>query len=529
MILRKPYAILIKNFKLIHVILSAMMVYLFYRTNSILRFLNEYIGSSQIKIKSDVLDQLFGPIFIVLVVFIILLTLIIMGLLAFKKKPIKFYIYNISVYIFSTVIYIIAFYTIQKLQYGLLDVKTLKLLQDFTLVTLLLQITTIVITIVRATGFNIKNFNFEQDLEHIEIDEKDNEEFEVNVDVDTDKLLRRIKKKLRYAKYIYVENRLFINILVGITISVMAVVIYFNTDVYSKTYSKSESFKTVRFILGTNDSYRTKYLNRNETITDGYELVIVRINVKNLYFKKTKLDTGRFILYANKNSYYHTIEYKDYLKDLGETYINDYIPRDDSFYNYILVFKVKENDITDKMLLKYNDFTNDDIKINVIPNNLNKKKVEKTSSLGNELVFKNSIFNETKIKIDSYEFNDSFKLDYNYCIDGNCYNSAEYVNVSATDNYNKTLLKITGTLNYDESLPIVKSNNMYKFISKYAVIKYKEGDSLKTSLTELKQVKPKKTSLENTYFIEVSNKIKDSEKIQLEFNIRNRIYTYVLK
>ena len=110
MILRKPYAILIKNFKLIHVILSAMMVYLFYRTNSILRFLNEYIGSSQIKIGDTVLDELFGPIFIILVVFIILLTLIIMGLLAFKKKPIKFYIYNIAVYIFSTVVYIIAFY-----------------------------------------------------------------------------------------------------------------------------------------------------------------------------------------------------------------------------------------------------------------------------------------------------------------------------------------------------------------------------------------------------------------------------------
>ena len=352
MILRKPYAILIKNFKLIHVILSAIMVYLFYRTNSILRFLNEYIGSSQIKIGDTVLDELFGPIFIILVVFIILLTLIIMGLLAFKKKPIKFYIYNIAVYIFSTIVYIIAFYIIQKLQYGLLDVKTLKLLQDFTLVTLLFQITTIIITIVRATGFNIKNFNFEQDLEHLEIAETDNEEFEVNVDLDTDKLLRRIKKKLRYAKYIYVENRLFINILIGITVSVMAIVIYFNTDVYSKTYSKSESFKTVRFILGTNDSYRTKYLNRTKTIDDGYELVVVRINVKRIYSKKIGLNTGRFILYANKNLYYHTIEYKDYLKDLGETYINNNISND-KFDNYILVFKVKENDISNKMILKY--------------------------------------------------------------------------------------------------------------------------------------------------------------------------------
>lgn len=528
MILRKPYAILIKNFKLIHVILSAMMVYLFYRTNSILRFLNEYIGSSQIKIGDTILDELFGPIFIILVVFIVLLTLIIMGLLAFKKKPIKFYIYNIAVYIFSTIVYIIAFYIIQKLQYGLLDVKTLKLLQDFTLVTLLFQITTIIITIVRATGFNIKNFNFEQDLEHLEIAETDNEEFEVNVDLDTDKLLRRIKKKLRYAKYIYVENRLFINILIGITVSVMAIVIYFNTDVYSKTYSKSESFKTVRFILGTNDSYRTKYLNRTKTIDDGYELVVVRINVKRIYSKKIGLNTGRFILYANKNLYYHTIEYKDYLKDLGETYINNNISND-KFDNYILVFKVKENDISNKMILKYTDFTNDDVKINVSPINLNNKKEESSSSLGNELVFKNSIFKNTKLKIDSYEFGDSFKIDYNYCTSTDCYASAEYVNVSATDNYNKTLLKIVGTFSYDETLPIIKNKSMYKFINNYAVIKYKENGTMKTSLTELKEVKPKKTSIDNTYFIEVSNKIKESENIVLEFNIRNKIYSYTIK
>ena len=155
MILRKPYAILIKNFKLIHLILSGMMVYLFYRTNSILSFLNEYIGSSQIKIKDTTLSTLFGNVFFVLVALIILLTIIIMALMAFKKKPIKFYIYNIITYIYSITIYIVAFTTIQKLQYGLLDVKTLKLIQDLTTAALVIQIVAIVIVIIRATGFDI--------------------------------------------------------------------------------------------------------------------------------------------------------------------------------------------------------------------------------------------------------------------------------------------------------------------------------------------------------------------------------------
>lgn len=528
MILRKPYALLIKYFKLIHIILSIMMIYLFYRTNSILSFLKEYIGSSQIKIKDIVLNELFGPIFIVLVIFIILFTLIIMALMAFKKKPIKFYIYNIIVYIFSTIIYVIAYSTISKLQFGLLDVKTLKLIQDFTLTTLVFQITTILITIIRATGFNIKSFNFEEDLEHIEIEETDNEEFEVNLDVDTDKLLRKIKKKIRYAKYIYIENMLFINILAIIFVSCVSVFLYFNTDVYSKTYSKSESFKTVRFILGTNESYRTKYLNRNKLIEDGYELVVVRINAKNIYHSKLKLNTGRFILQTDNELYYHTVEYKDYLKDLGITYIDEYIPKN-KFENYILVFKVRTEDINNKMILKYNDYTDEEIKINVKPINLNKHYDEINSQLGSELVFSNSVFNNTKLKIESYEINESFKIDYKYCVESNCYDSAEYVNISASDNYNKTLLKITGEFIYDEKLPIIKNNDMFKFIKDYAVIKYKDGNVMREINAEIKEIKPRKTNIENTYFIEVPSKMKDSTNIVLEFNIRNHIYSYIIK
>lgn len=527
MILRKPYALLIKYFKVIHLVLATMMIYLFYRTNLILTFLKEYISSPQIKIGSEVVETLFDPIFIVLIVFIIVFTLIVMSLMAFKKKPIKLYIYNIIVYIFSAVIYIVAFSTIEKLQFGLLDVKTLKLIQDFVLTTLMFQITTILVTIVRATGFNIKSFNFEEDLEQLEITEDDNEEFEVNLDVDTDKLIRRIKKKFRYAKYIYIENMLFINILIVLFVSCTSVFLYFNTDVYSKTYTKSESFKTVRFILGTNESYRTKYLNRIEKIEDGYELVVVRINAKRLYSKKIGLETGRFVLFANDNPYYHTTLYKDYLSDLGETYINNKISSD-KFDNYILVFKVKVNDIKD-MILKYSDYANEEIKISINPINLNIKKEGVSSSLNNELIFVNSVFDDTKFKIESYEFGDSFKLDYKYCVEENCYDSAEYVNVSASSNYNKTLLKLVGAVKYDEKLPIVKNNSMYKFINNYATIKYKEGNDMKISHAGLKEIKPRHTNVKNTYFIEVPSKLKDAESIILEFNVRNVIYNYVIK
>ena len=46
MILRKPYAFLVKHFRLIHIILLAFMAYVFVAAQNILDFLNEYIGSA---------------------------------------------------------------------------------------------------------------------------------------------------------------------------------------------------------------------------------------------------------------------------------------------------------------------------------------------------------------------------------------------------------------------------------------------------------------------------------------------------
>ncbi len=528
MILRKPYAILIKNFKLIHAILALLMGYLFYRTNLIISFINEYIGSSQLKVKENVLDTLFGPIFFILVAFIIIFSIVVMSVMTFKKKPIKFYLYNIFTYIYSLVIYIVTFYLIQTLQHGLIDIKTLKLVQDFSTVALLFQAAALVIVIIRATGFDIKGFNFKEDLAELEIEEQDNEEFEVNLEVDTDKLMRKIRKRFRYAKYIYVENKLFINIMLVLFLTVGSLYAFLNIDVYSKTYKKAESFKTVQFIIGTDESFVSKYDFEGNIIEEGYELVVVRVNLRRIYYKNINFNTGRLALVTNNNLYYHNIEYRNEVKDLGVSYMNEKISSD-KFDYYVMVFKVKTEDIEKKMLLKYTDTTDDVVKINIIPNNLDNKEKTVNYKLGEEIDFKDSILDNTKIKIDSYELNESFKLDYNYCVEENCYNSAEYINVTATDNYNKTLLKIVGSLSFDENLPILKYNSLYKFIDEFASIKYRIGDTTKRLIINLNEIKPRKTSVDNTYFLEVSNILKEASSIILEFNVRNKVYNYTLK
>ena len=529
MILRKPYAILIKNFRLIHIVMSFMIGYLAYRTNLIISFINDYMSSSTIKISTDVVNNLYGEILFILITLVIIFTIIIMAVLNFKKKPIKFYIYNIITHIYALVIYIISAAFVNELTHSLVEIRTLKLVSDFATAAFLFQVAALVYVVIRAVGFDIKSFNFKEDLAELEIEEKDNEEFEVNLEVDTDKLKRGARKKLRYAKYIYVENKFFINILIVVFIMVSLIFSLLNVSLYNRTYKDSQTFKTNQFMIQIRDSYITNSDYKGKKLEDGYNLVVVRFSIKRLYAKSISLSTARFNLLSKNNLFRHVTIYNDELKDFGNTYIKGKIPFD-NYANYILVFKVPVNFTQDKMTLIYNDTSNDDIKIEVKPTNLNSKSNVDSKKLTEELKFNGSILENTILKINSYELNNTFKLDYKYCTSKNvCYDSVEYLNVSASDNYSKTLLKLEGSLTFDEILPINKYKSIYKFINEFGSIKYVVDGTTKVISSKIKEVKPKKTTVGDTYFLEVPNTLFNAEKIYLEFNVRNKVYTYALK
>ena len=54
MILRKPYALFIKYFKLLHVIMAALILILLFRTFTLYRFFNDYLSDYQTAIANFV-------------------------------------------------------------------------------------------------------------------------------------------------------------------------------------------------------------------------------------------------------------------------------------------------------------------------------------------------------------------------------------------------------------------------------------------------------------------------------------------
>ena len=524
MILRKPYAILIKNFKLIHIILAILMGYIFYKTNMLLSFLTEYLSSVATTITHEVTTSLSGPLFVGTIILVIVVNIILLALMHFKDKPLKLYAYNLIYYIALSIFYFISLNAIKSLEVGLVDVRVLKILHDISVLALILQILALILVIVRATGFDIKNFDFKKDLEELNISSQDNEEFEVELEVDTDRIKRIFNKKIRHAKYIYLENKLLLNIIGCLLLAIISFIIYLNVGVYNKTFKLNEAFKTNQFIFNFTNSYSTKYDYKKVEIKKNYELIAVQFQIRTIYNKNITLKTGNFYLDIEGRKFYPVTKYKDRLFDLGTTYMNQEITNE--FSKYLLTFEIPSDFSDKKMILKYYDTNNDIIKIDITPTSLNEEKNIKEVNLGENLLLEDSIIKDTSIVIENYELSSIFTIQYNYCTsENNCFESIEYLKSGTDYNIPTILLKLSGQVVNDS---ISKTSNLFDYLNYFGKIEYELSGEKKEMTIPFKKVKPKKTII-NDLYIEVPSELENADKIDIKLNIRNKIYIYHLK
>lgn len=528
MLFRKPFAFLIKYFKVIHFTLTVMIAYLLLKTNDIFRFVGEYMSSNISTIGTHITSTLFKPMMLVTIIGVLVITFIILGLMSFKKKPTSFYIFNVVVYCFVTFVFIYSYINIKTLEVGLLDVRTLKLIRDFCLFALILQSLNLIIVGMRATGFNIKKFDFDQDLIDLEISTEDNEEFEVDVELDTDRLKRSIRKKLRHARYVYVENRFVIHIISLLVIAFICFLVYLNVGVYHKVYQQDEAFTTTEYMLNIKDSYITTQNYHGHTLSDDKKLLVVQYQVRSIHNLNKKIFAPeRFSLHIGKQVFHATDTYKEDLYDLGNSYRNEYMTT--TFQNYILVYELPQNIKTDKIILSYEDVNRKKIQIQIHPISDEQNPNVSSYNLGQEISLEKSVLGNSKIQIDSYELSEVFSNYYTYCVDIiNCMTGVEYIRPSTSGNYNKALLKVTGTFTLDENSIITHLSDLYTVIRDFGTIIYEINGETK-KISDFKQVKPSKKTLENTYYIEVPRELEFADHITISFAFRKFVYQIVVK
>lgn len=524
MILRKPYAFLIRNFKLIHLVLSTLMVFIIYKFNNILSFFNEYMSMTPSVISKDVVPALYPKSIAIFMVIMFLFTIIVMSLMQWKKKPIGFYSFLIFSIIGSALVLYYSYTVTVTLKSGLVAVKTLRMARDLCLIAIIAQFLGLIILIVRAIGFDIKKFDFGRQM--LKVNETDREEFEFDVSFDADRFKRNLKRNIRNFKYTYRENKLLINLVIAFIIAIICGIIYVNINIYNKKYDENTTVSVDGFTFGVTSSNYTKYDYRGNVISEDEAIVAINLKIKSNSKTSSSININNFELNVGKKTYSINSNYNLKLFDLGTIYTNQIIGGE--FENYVLIFSIPDNLLEEKIILLYNSNSSKNIRFKIKPISIDKEIESKDYNIEDTISFEGSLIDGTSLIINNIDVQNKFRIDYNFCLNGVCTNSYEYIYRSLTENYDKTILKIDYSYS-DSEKKIDGVNNIYDLISKMSYITYTVNGEEKTNTSSLNQIKPTNTVLKNTMYLEVDQDIINASDITIHFKIREKVYNYKLR
>lgn len=533
MILRKPYAFFIKHFRLIHIILAIFMCYSIYRTKMVLDFFNGYAETMINVAGQDLIGTLLYGIYSFIPIIIILLTIIILIVMIVKKKPAVFYMINIAIFIFAFIVIQVTRSNLLTMQQTLIDVRIVRLVRDLITVSFIVQIIAFIITAIRATGFDVKKFGFKQDLQGLEIEETDREEFEVQISVDSNKSKRQLRYILRNAKYVYLENKLLITVIGIFVIAGIAYAVTMNILTKEVVLKENDYFYGNHFTLSITDTYITTTDYKGKILDKDYAYVIVKLKVKKNTSVSSSLDIATAKLEIGNYSYVPTIENKDSFLEFGKIYQEEEIGQE--YENKTLLYKIPVELKNENMTFYFIDKTNKDedklfkrTAISLKPEDLTKNNEQSAYQLKDTLTFENSVIAGAKLTISSFDIQKQYKLTYDFCISSTCIPSYEYVKPSVTSNYEKALLKLVGTFDKADT-SINGIYDIYDLVSTFGTLHYTLNGEDKTQHVQFKEATSKVAKEKDTYYLEVLEEVMEAEKVAIELQIRNKNYRYLLK
>ena len=354
MILRKPYAFLIRHFRLIHIIMLTIMSYILYKTISIRSFLDSYISSGQrLKIIEDISNKYVGFLLIISVVFMIFLSGVILYLLKHKKKPFMFYLVMIISYgvLFFFLLYSRSF--IYDLNFTTPDLRFTRIIRDIYTIEMFIQIIVTVFVFVRATGFDIKRFDFKKDMLEFNVSNEDNEEFEFEVELDKDEINARIKRFKRHFKYYYKENKIVFLLGVVIIFGIITTVTLRIVLSKEKIFKENEMFNTRLLSITVLDSYKTNIDYKGKEINQNKYYVILKLRYRNNSNQNLQINTDNARLsYDEFNSVIPNFNYYDKFSEYGVPYYSQILHGGET-RDFIFVYELDKEFIDNDLTLKY--------------------------------------------------------------------------------------------------------------------------------------------------------------------------------
>ena len=519
MILRKPYAFLIKKFKLIHFILLLLAGYLGFITNNAVIFFDQYIevGWYNVVVRGNFID-----IYSFITIGIMILAYIFIYLLMnTKKKPRFFYMFSIITYIALIALFIYANNYISQMQYSQVDIIIVRAIRDLLRIGLYIQIFICAFVFTRAFGFNVKKFDFGDDLAELSLEGTDNEEVELTVGFDFDKVKTEIGKRSRNARYVFIENKLTIIIVISLICLLGGGYYILDKTIFNESYSETSvvSFNEIELVI--TDSFITKTDYRNRPIKNAdVSYLIVRIDIKNKLAENKKIDVSMMKLLSGSKTYVPTQKLSEYFVDYGLAYTDNTI-RASSVSKYIFIYELEDKDIKNNLIISYEEFGVKN-KISINPKKADKNEDVSTVANNEQIVFTDSLFKNTSLSVASYEIAEHFTYSGKVCVGSSCKDTENEVN---TQDNNRKIMKLYDVkVIVDPNIVIGNTKTSYEFFNKFVMLEYNIGATPKV-------VKPivKNTSDAKNIYLEVSKEIDLASRISLIITVKNKTYRYIIK
>lgn len=501
MIIRKPYAFLIKYFREIHIGLFILMTYLAFKTSGVYMFFRDYIKNGTYTYFSNMTFRYVNILMVIISILLVGVLLLIYFLMKRKEKKVLYYLLATIYYGVSFVLFIYFISIFSRLEFTTFSNQSLVIYRDVSMILHYLNYIFLAFAFARGFGFNIKKFNFEKDLKELDIKAEDREEIELKAAIDPEQVGDFLRKRKRNLSYYIRENSYILTvILIVVSLSVISVV-SINKFVVNKVYRMGNTINIDNVLYTVNNAYVINTdIFGNELKKDAY-YVIVDVTLNNKNTKNYTLNISDTRIKIGDKYYYPKLNPGSKFNEFGTVYKKQSL-KTNSLENYLIVYEIEEK--SNNILLEiYSGRKEGSGEVKFYYKNVRLNPYDfKNISLGeykvnDEISLSKTYFKTGKLTISNLEIASSEKYTYNKCIsEDNCSDYEKEIAPSG----NKNILKITYSLDIDK--------NIFQY--------------LKVNGKSVSNITPSDYP-DNVVLIEIPNDY-TLDNLTLEFNIRNATF-----
>lgn len=499
MILRRPYAFLIKYFRLIHFVMFILFTYLVFALRPIYLFFSDYLTNNNMYFE-NMANKYIPFILYIVIVIILTLSISIFSLMRKKEKPIFFY-RVVIIYSLSLLIALVYFYFFFK-SLSTTNYSNLRIVinRDIIMVLYYASFFFVGFCFIRSFGFDIKKFSFDKDRRELQLEDTDSEEYEVDVKLEKEDIANYLNRQKREIKYYFSLNSKFYIIASIILIISLGLYFSYNHFVVNRVYKQNDDVTINNVTYNVSKSIITTLDKYGKPINDENDFLVVYISITNNGPKIT-FDDQEFRVNISDKYYYPMIGYCDDFSDLGTCY-KDSDMAANSKRDYIIIYKIEKDhkEIFFEVLKNFNGYKYTQIKLDF--HNDNKETVN--YNRGENVTIDDKVY-----KVVDYHFLEKTSYTYDSCVNNIC---SKYTKIVKPKLGNK-LLAIEM-----ENLKELSDD----FLNNYVGLIYRNKTLYGSDIEYLDRN-------ENTVYFGVPSLVHEEDKIALTINTRNKIYSILLK